>query len=163
MNNLVNWMQYSIQHYNPKKYWKYREYVADSSKNKLFRFIKLFYIKKCDAFNCASTGASLDDCAKFLGPAHLPHGLNGIIISRYAVIGKNSRIFHQVTIGQDENGKAPIIGDNVTIYSGAKVFGDIHIGNNVVIGTNSVVTHNVEDNAVVAGVPAKVIRYLDKD
>lgn len=159
---LVSSMQYRIQHYNPKKYWKYREYVADSSKNKLFRFMKLYYIKKCDAFNCASTGASLEDCAKFLGPAHLPHGLNGIIVSRYAVIGKNARIFQQVTIGQNEAGDAPVIGDNVTIYPGARVIGKVKIGNNAVVGANAVVTHDVEDNAVVAGVPARVIKYLDK-
>ena len=159
---LVSSMQYRIQHYNPKKYWKYREYVADSSKNKLFRFMKLYYINKCDAFNCASTVASLEDCAKFLGPAHLPHGLNGIIVSRYAVIGKNARIFQQVTIGQNEAGDAPVIGDNVTIYPGARVIGKVKIGNNAVVGANAVVTHDVEDNAVVAGVPARVIKYLDK-
>lgn len=53
----------------------------------------------------------------------------------------------------------PTIGDNVTIYAGAKVIGNIKIGNNVTIGANSVVTNNVPDNAIVAGAPAKILRY----
>ena len=51
----------------------------------------------------------------------------------------------------------PIIGDNVSIGSGAIVVGAIHIGNNVVIGANSYVDKDVPDNTVVVGSPAKVI------
>ena len=72
-------------------------------------------------------------------------------------IGDNCVIYHQVTIG-NKAGKYPIIGNNVTIYSGARVFGNIHVGNNVVIGTNAVVIHDVPDNSVVAGVPARIIK-----
>ena len=53
----------------------------------------------------------------------------------------------------------PIIGDNVYIAKGAIVFGGITIGNNVTIGANAVVNAPVPDNAVVAGVPAKIIKY----
>ena len=53
----------------------------------------------------------------------------------------------------------PVIGDNVVAYAGAKIIGNVHVGNNVVIGANAVVTKDVPDNAVVVGVPAKVINY----
>lgn len=56
----------------------------------------------------------------------------------------------------------PIIGDNVHISHGAVVFGGIVIGNNVKIGANAVVNKPVPDNAIVAGVPAKILRFKDE-
>ena len=73
-------------------------------------------------------------------------------------IGKNCSIYQQSTIGFTRKG-CPTIGDNVWIFSGAKILGPVKIGKNAVIGANAVVTKDVPDNAVVAGVPAKLIRY----
>lgn len=56
----------------------------------------------------------------------------------------------------------PIIGNHVRISKGAIVFGGITIGDNAIIGANAVVNKPVPDNAVVAGVPAKIIR-IKKD
>ena len=79
-----------------------------------------------------------------------------------ARIGKNCTLRAGVVIGRrfDETGDGlpVIIGDNVNFGLGVKVFGQITIGNNVSIGANSVVTHDIPDNAVVGGIPAKVIR-----
>ena len=50
------------------------------------------------------------------------------------------------------------IGDNVMIHKGAIVFGGITVGNNAEIGANAVVNKPVPENAVVVGVPGKVIR-----
>jgi serine O-acetyltransferase len=84
-----------------------------------------------------------------------------IFIAPTTVIGRNCTIFQGVTIGANLGGhKAAVIGDNVIIGAGAKVIGDIAVGNNVIIGANAVVTRDVEDNVVVAGVPAVVIRRL---
>ena len=51
----------------------------------------------------------------------------------------------------------PTIGDSVVIFAGAKILGNIHIGDGAVIGANAVVTKDVPTNAVVAGVPARII------
>lgn len=52
----------------------------------------------------------------------------------------------------------PVIGDNVFISPGVKMFGDIRIGNNIVIGANSVMNRSFEeDNICIAGVPARKI------
>lgn len=64
-----------------------------------------------------------------------------------------------MNIGEDINGKAPVIGNNVWIGPGAKLFGDITIGDNVMIGANSVVTKSFPDNVRIAGIPAKIISY----
>lgn len=100
-----------------------------------------------------------------LTPTKIGKGLmighfGGIIIA--ATIGDNLTIPHNVTIGQagrDERKGIPIIGDNVYIGSGARIIGKIRIGNNVAIGANCVVTKDIPDNAVVVGIPGKIISY----
>lgn len=85
---------------------------------------------------------------------------SGIVISSAAVIGNNCNISQGVTIGvagKGENRGCPTIGNNVYIGAGAKIIGKITIGNNVAIGANAVVTKDVPDNAVVGGIPAKII------
>jgi serine O-acetyltransferase len=73
-------------------------------------------------------------------------------------IGRNCWINQQVTIGYTDDTRAPIIGNDVTIYAGAKVLGPIRIGNRVTIGANAVVVKNVPDDCVVVGVPAQIVR-----
>jgi serine O-acetyltransferase len=75
----------------------------------------------------------------------------GITISGEAVIGKFCNISQNVTIGisgQGEKRGVPIIGDNVYIAPGARLFGRISIGNNVKIGANAVIHKNVPDNSL---------------
>lgn len=84
----------------------------------------------------------------------LGYGGIGVVIHTKAKIGKNCVISQNVTIGS--RGINPIIGDNVFIGPGSKCIGG-RIGSNVVIGANSVVTKEIPNNCVAAGVPAKVI------
>lgn len=166
-NKIVAAVIHKIQHYNPDTYWKMREVVISSSGEgyfyKLKQYLYLFRIKRMDAFNNASMGTDIGFGAHFETPPHLQHGLNGIIVSHYAKIGKDVWIAQQVTIGQaiDEN-VAPTIGDNVIIGAGAKVIGDIRIGNNVTIGANAVVVSDMPDNCVCDGAPARIIKMKEK-
>lgn len=89
----------------------------------------------------------------------LPH-YGTIVISKLAKIGKNARIHICVNIGESKGG-APIIGDNVYIGPGVKIFGPIKLGNNVQIGANAVINKSFdEDNIVLAGVPARIVKRL---
>ncbi|MFA6709398.1 MAG: serine O-acetyltransferase EpsC [Fusobacterium sp.] len=89
----------------------------------------------------------------------IDHG-NGVVIGETAEIGDNVMIYHQVTLGGTGNEKGvkrhPTVGDNCIIGTGAKLLGNITIGNNSKIGANSVVLRNVPENATVVGIPGKV-------
>lgn len=77
-------------------------------------------------------------------------------------IGNNFSFKHMTTIGNknDDESMRPIILNNVTLGACVTIFGNITIGNNVVIGAGSVVTKSVPDNAVVVGNPARIIKML---
>ncbi len=84
----------------------------------------------------------------------------GITVNSMAKIGKNCNLSQGVTIGMANRGKnqgVAFIGDNVYIGPGAKIVGAVKIGDNAAIGANCVVTKDVPDNAVVVGIPGKVI------
>lgn len=99
-----------------------------------------------------------------LGPGLCLCHVGTIIINGNCKIGSNARIHAGVNIGNlskfDKNhteANVPIIGDNVYIGPGAKLFGKIKIGNNVAIGANAVVNKDVPNDVTVGGVPAKII------
>lgn len=82
-----------------------------------------------------------------------------IVVNGNAKIGENCRIHIAVNIGANGGKKAPILGDNVYIGPGAKIFGDIKIANNIMIGANAVVNKSFnEESIVIAGIPAKKIK-----
>jgi serine O-acetyltransferase len=86
----------------------------------------------------------------------------GIIVNSKVKIGKNCNMSQGVTIGLANRGKnkgVATIGDNVYIGPGAKIVGAVKIGDNVAIGANCVVTKDIPNNAVVVGIPGKVISF----
>lgn len=84
-----------------------------------------------------------------------PHPHN-IIIGGVVKIGTKCVLYHDVTLGQNR-GEYPVVGNGVIIYAGAKVIGKVTIGDNAIIGANAVVTKSVPANAIVAGIPARII------
>lgn len=159
-NRLVSIMVHHIQHYNPKRYWKWREIVVNPASHvpTVIKLFMLFYLKRCDAFNNASMGTDLNQGAVFGSQPNLPHGLNGIIIHMGAKFGKNCTIYQQVTVGGLRY-KRPSFGDNVVIGAGAKILGGVHVGDNVRIGANTVVTKDVPSNCTVVGSPMRIISH----
>lgn len=83
-----------------------------------------------------------------------------IVIHGNSVIGDDCIIRQGVTIGNkrlDDPFGAPVIGDRVNVGAGAKILGRVHIGNDVEIGANAVVIHDVPDGAIAVGIPARII------
>ena len=82
-----------------------------------------------------------------------------IVVNGNSKIGKNCRIQESTTIGTTNgSNKAPKIGNNVFIGSGARIIGDIIIADEIAIGANAVVNKNFTEKGItIAGVPAKKI------
>ena len=139
--------------------WKYTrlmrkyEYYTNCKKNKLFKIYLHWRFKK----QSIKYGFSIPINTIGAGVNFIHRGT--IVINPGCIVGENSRINCEVVIGAvlGTSKKAPVIGKNVYIAPGAKILGDIKIGNNVIIGANAVVINDVPDNVTVAGVPAKVI------
>ena len=105
------------------------------------------------------TGIHMDENCRIGGGLRFEHHSN-IAVSVGAVVGKNVTIFQGVTIGKNFGGKHygyPKIGDNVILFAGCKVLGNVNVGNNAIVGANAVITHDVPDNCVVAGNPARIL------
>lgn len=101
-------------------------------------------------------GGYIGPDAVIKGRPTLPHGLQGIFISRYARVGENCRIYQNVTVGEVDR-KAPRIGDNCLIGAGAVLIGDIRIGDRVKIGAGAVVHTDVPDGCTVVPQAARIL------
>jgi serine O-acetyltransferase len=87
------------------------------------------------------------------------HG-SGIVIGETAEIGDNSSLLHGVTLGgsgKEMGDRHPKVGRGVMIGAGAKILGNIHVGDCARIAAGSVVLKDVPPKTTVAGVPARVI------
>ncbi len=97
-----------------------------------------------------------------IGPGLYIGHFGGIVISSQARLGKNCNINHDVTVGTAYGGRhpgTPVIKDGVYIGPGARIIGGVTIGSNVAVGANCVVTESVPDNAIVIGVPGRIISF----
>lgn len=143
--------------------WKYEillrkcEYYRNCKKNIIDKLIyKLYQYRRFRIGVMCNFSIPLNVVDEGLAIAHI----GPIIINNQAKIGKNCRIHVGVNIGTKAGspGMAPIIGDNIYIGPGAKLFGKIKIADNIAIGANSVVNKDfVEPGITIAGVPAKKI------
>lgn len=95
----------------------------------------------------------------------IDHG-EGVVIGETTTIGDDVLIYQQVTLGGTgkETGKRhPTIGNKVILGAGAKVLGNIKIGDNVRIGAGSVVIDDVPENSTVVGVPGRITHRVFVD
>jgi len=110
------------------------------------------------------TGIEIHPGAKIGKRFFIDHGM-GVVIGETAVIGDDVLLYQGVTLGGTglEKGKRhPTIGNNVVIGGGAKVLGNITVGDNSYIGANAVVIKDVPPNSTVVGVPGRVTRQDGK-
>lgn len=128
----------------------------------LYRIARYFYIKGnqffADSFSSLGrflAGFEIYYSAEIGKGLKINHGL-GLVVGARVKIGNNVLLHQGVTLG-DKDGGRPIISDNVIIYAGAKVLGNIRIGEHAVIGSNCVCFIDVPENKRVVGIPARII------
>ncbi len=144
-----------------EKFWKNREKIV-RPRGRVQRLLEPLYThsnqKILDKHNACIP------CLERIAPFATPHGLAGIFISYGAAVGEGCTIFQQVTIGSnnlpDSRGRgAPAIGRNVYIGAGAKIIGNVTVGDNARIGANCAVTFDVPANATVVLPAPRVILH----
>lgn len=162
----VNFLQRFKSFFVPS-IWKFEkkmrilEYYNNCRKDMLG---KIIYQMKKIFFERYSLKLGFSIPINVFGPGLCIAHIGTLVVNENVKIGANARVHVGVNIGNysqfDKDWKpdnTPIIGDNVYIGPGAKLFGKIKIGNNVAIGANAVVTKDVPDHVTVAGAPAKII------
>lgn len=104
------------------------------------------------------TGIEIHPGAKIGKNLIIDHGM-GVVIGQTAEVGDHCLIYHGVTLGGvDLNPvkRHPTLGNHVVIGAGAKILGNIKIGDHSRVGANSVVIKEVEPHTTVTGIPARV-------
>lgn len=81
---------------------------------------------------------------------------SGTVVDHHSLLGDNVYCGPNVSIAADSS-----VGDNTYIGVGASLIPHVNIGKNVIVGAGSAIIHDIPDNAVVVGVPGKVIKYSE--
>ena len=105
------------------------------------------------------TGIEIHPGATIGKGVFIDHGM-GVVIGETAIIGDYCLIYQNVTLGGTgkQTGKRhPTLGKNVVVGTGAKILGNINIGNDVRVGAGSIVLIDVPDNSTVVGVPGRIV------
>lgn len=92
----------------------------------------------------------------------IDHGM-GVVIGETTEIGDYVTLFQGVTLGgtgKEKGKRHPTLGNHVVVGSGAKVLGNIRIGDSVKIGANSVVLRSVPSNSTVTGIPGRIVKSI---
>ena len=132
---------YKISHYfYKKKHFLIARYISEKAKRK--------------------TGIEIHPGATIGKGLFIDHG-TGVVIGETAIIGDNVTMFHGVTLGgtgKEKGKRHPTVGNNVFIGCGAKLLGNITIGDNAKIGANAVILKDVPQSATAVGIPGRILQ-----
>ncbi|MCX5696266.1 MAG: serine O-acetyltransferase [Candidatus Omnitrophica bacterium] len=138
--------------------------VAYRTANFFYRIRFFFLARFISQLARWATGIEIHPGAKIGKSLFIDHGM-GVVIGETAIIGDGVLLYQGVTLGGTglEHGKRhPTIGNNVVIGAGAKVLGNITIGDSSYIGSNAVVIKDVPANSTVVGVPGRITKQEGK-
>lgn len=107
------------------------------------------------------TGIEIHPGAQVGHRLFIDHGM-GVVIGETTIVGDDVTIYQNVTLGgtgKEKGKRHPTVGNSVFIGSGAKLLGNITIGQNCRVGAGSVVLHDVPDNSTIVGVPGHIVLH----
>jgi serine O-acetyltransferase len=116
-------------------------------------------------FSRAITGIEIHPGASIGRRFFIDHGM-GVVVGETAEIGDDVLLYQGVTLGgtgKEKGKRHPTLGNHVVVGTGAKVLGNIRIGDHVKIGAGSVVVHPVPDYSTVVGIPGRVVRVRGEE
>lgn len=126
---------------------RFQTWCAEHRLPTLFAAKLLFYLFKIEVSRYASIGPGL----------RLPHPM-GIIIAPNVKIGRDCDLYADVRLVLAHgSAKGPVIGDHVFLGDGAKIVGNVSVGDHAIIGVSSVVTKDIPAHATAVGIPARVV------
>ncbi len=128
--------------------------------HKLFMEGKYYKARKISQRAARKTGIEIHPGAQIGKGFFVDHG-HGVVIGETAVIGDNVTIYQGVTLGgtgKEKGKRHPTLEDGVMVSVGAKILGNITIGENSKIGAGSVVLSDVPPNSTVVGIPGRVVK-----
>lgn len=108
------------------------------------------------------TGIEIHPGAKIGRRFFIDHG-EGVVIGETTIVGDDVLIYQQVTLGgtgKEKGKRHPTLGNNVIVGAGAKILGNISIGDHVRIGAGSVVIDDVPENSTVVGIPGRIVHRM---
>lgn len=132
--------------------------------HRLYRRQWMLLARLVSQYSRGLTGIEIHPGAVIGRRLFIDHGM-GVVIGETAEIGDDVLIYQGVTIGGTghAHGKRhPTIGNGVVVGAGAKVLGNILVGNRSKIGAGSVVVKSVPENSTVVGIPGKVVRAREE-
>ena len=130
----------------------------------LYKMRLFFFARWLSQMARWATGIEIHPGARIGKRFFIDHGM-GVVVGETAIIGDDVLLYQGVTLGGTgiEQGKRhPTVGNNVVIGTGAKVLGNITIGDNSYIGANAVVIKDVPPNSTVVGVPGRITKQDGK-
>lgn len=130
----------------------------------LYKTHLFFFARLVSQIARFTTGIEIHPGAQIGKCLFIDHGM-GVVVGETSIIGDNVLLYQGVTLGGTglEKGKRhPTIGNNVVIGTGAKILGNITVGDNSYIGANAVVIKDVPPNSTVVGVPGRITRQDGK-
>lgn len=126
---------------------------------------KLFFLARLTSqLSRFFTGIEIHPGAKIGKRLFIDHG-SGVIIGETTEIGDDCTLFQGVTLGgtgKDHGKRHPTLGNNISVGSGAKILGPVHIGDNTKIAANAVVLNDVPPDCTVVGIPGEIVRIGGK-
>lgn len=156
------WEWWAVAHFRVS-HWAHKRLLPDLGRSRLLQ--RLLFLQQAALLRfCYASGrivSGLSGCRlepwAEIGPGFLIMHSGSCGVGRGSQIGSNFTLFQDANVVARHGNDYPVIGDNVTVYSGARLVGPVHVGSGTRVGANAVVLHDLPEGCLALGVPARPV------